>query len=71
MSNEIRCPSCKRLMIVDVTNNFEVDYSSNLVRSIEDYSQFPPYILEHKCKYCKTLSSVYAWAEEKRGVSSG
>jgi len=71
MSNQIRCPGCQRLLIVDVTNNFEVDYSSNLVRDIEDYSAFPPYILEHKCKYCKTLASIYAWEVEKGRVSSG
>lgn len=64
MNNQMRCPGCGRLIGIDVIGNFEIDYSSNLVKSMNEYNQFPPYIVEHKCKYCKAMSSLYAWASE-------
>jgi len=67
MSKPIRCPGCNRLIIVDVTNKFDIDYSSNLIREIEEYDQFPPFLLEHKCKYCKSMSSLYAWNNNEDG----
>lgn len=65
MNSQKRCPECHRLIIVDVTDKFGIDYSSNLVRNIEEHETCPDFILEHKCKYCKTMSSLWAWADKE------
>lgn len=65
MNSPKRCPGCNRLIIVDITDSFTIDYSSNLVRSIDEYETYPDFILEHKCKYCKTMSSLWAWYKQE------
>ena len=63
ISMELRCPCCNRLLAVDIIGNLLIDYSSNVVKDLEDGADMPPMMLESKCKHCKSLSSIYTEME--------
>lgn len=57
--NEIHCPNCHRLCGRDVTDSFEVDFSTNLLSLVVSSGYAPRIALEIKCYRCKIFFTCY------------